>query len=876
MDSDVLEDTSHYVQLSSFLNGSISIHSSKSVTSYGKTQTYCGLRIIQPSTLESGQALTTTYSCTEATKTVFPLSSLLHNSVTIQSTSNIMSDGKSSSYCGLKLTPNIRRQPGLSAPAKLPNQSLTEATTADPHNAHICSSKKGVMKKASNSSGSHVSYYNQGPPSYKCPTCNSTMWYEERSNKAKKTKRPTFSICCQNGKVLLPKLNDPPPLLKRLLDYTDPTTSKFREQIRIYNSMFCFTSFGAKIDHSLNKGRGPYTFRISGQTYHTIGSLMPQAGNQPRYAQLYFYDTQNETNNRMSAFLDPASRQIPDASITANLINMLNECSVVAQAFRMARDWSAQNTSSDFELWLLGKRPNSRQYNAPNVAEIAALVTSDFGHCNNARDIIVAKKNSAPKRISELHHLYMALQYPLLFPYGETGFHEQIPYHNNNGHRKTNRGYVTMREFYCYRIQHREMRAPLYLEVDTYFNNIWLMLIQLSKNKDYVMKGDTKAASIGKRIVLPSSHTCSPRYMIQNYQDAMALCREYENPDLFITFTSNPKWPEIDEMLSYIEGQKAPDRPEIIARLFKQKLDHLMADIMKHNIFGICRAAIYIIEFQKHGLPHVHMLIWLTRAYKCQTPSDIDDIISAEIPSETNDPKDYKAVTEYMLHGPCGGKNMDSPCIIDKKCSKHFPKPFYVETTIDEDGYPNYRRRNNGVKVAKGKGTLDNSFVVPYNRFMLLKYNAQINVEWCNRSRAIKYLFKYLNKGLDRATIVIQENLTTSTESEPEKIVEVDEIKNYLDCHYLSPCEAVWLIVSRYVIQKAFLPYYREKASKKQCSPSGLSLTNEMQTRENSLTQKSLNTTCGIKKPKPGPLENKGDALDVLYIHTQPLESVTI
>ncbi|XP_071714540.1 uncharacterized protein [Rutidosis leptorrhynchoides] len=221
-----------------------------------------------------------------------------------------------------------------------------------------------------------------------------------------------------------------------------------------------------------------------------------------------------------------------------------------------------------------------------------------------------------------------------------------------------------------------------------------------------------------------------------------------------------------------------------------------MGDIMKGHIFGICQAGIYIIEFQKRDLPHVHMLIWLTRPYKCQTPSDIDDIISAEIPSQTNDPEGYKVVTEYMLHGPCGGRHMDSPCIVDKKCLKHFPKPYYAETTIDEDGYLNYRRRNNGVKVTKGKGTLDNSFVVPYNRFLLLKYNAHINVEWCNRSRAIKYLFKYLNKGPDRATIVIQENLTISTSSEPEKIIEVDEIKNYLDCRYLSPCEAVWRMFS--------------------------------------------------------------------------------
>ncbi|XP_071712508.1 uncharacterized protein [Rutidosis leptorrhynchoides] len=276
----------------------------------------------------------------------------------------------------------------------------------------------------------------------------------------------------------------------------------------------------------------------------------------------------------------------------------------------------------------------------------------------------------------------------------------------------------------------------------------------------------------------------------------MDLCREFDNPDLFITFTSNPRWPEIEEMLSYIEGQRAPDRPEIFARLFKQKLDAMMADIMKAHVFGTCEAGIYIIEFQKRGFPHVHMLFWLTPDFKCKTPKEIDDIISAEIPSETEDPTAFRAVTEYMLHGPCGGNILDAPCIIDKRCSKHFPKPYNAETTIDEEGYAHYRRRNNGLKVSKGKGTLDNSFAVPYNRYLLLKYNAHINVEWCNRSRAIKYLFKYLNKGPDRATVVIEENLAPVNTSTSEVVTEVDEIKNYLDCRYLSPCEAVWRMFS--------------------------------------------------------------------------------
>ena len=201
---------------------------------------------------------------------------------------------------------------------------------------------------------------------------------------------------------------------------------------------------------------------------------------------------------------------------------------------------------------------------------------------------------------------------------------------------------------------------------------------------------------------------------------------------------------------------------------------------------------VYVIEFQKRGLPHAHILLWLENRYKCKTPEEIDDIISAEMPSPTRDPEGYKAVTEYMLHGPCGTQTNNATCTVEGKCMKHYPKLFYAETTIDDDGYPVYRRRNSGVSAIKGKYTYDNSYVVPHNRYLLLKYEAHINVEWCNRSRAIKYLFKYLNKGPDRATIVIQDNVTL--QAGKETIVAVDEIKNYLDCRFLGPCEAVWRI----------------------------------------------------------------------------------
>jgi hypothetical protein len=165
------------------------------------------------------------------------------------------------------------------------------------------------------------------------------------------------------------------------------------------------------------------------------------------------------------------------------------------------------------------------------------------------------------------------------------------------------------------------------------------------------------------------------------------------------------------------------------------------------------------------------------------SPSNIDKIISAEIPDKQDDLEGYMAVQNFMMHGPCGEANHKSVYMIDGKCSKHFPKMFSQETTVDEEGYPVYRRKNDGRIVQKDSVQLDNRYVVPYNRDLIVKYQAHINVEWCNKSRSIKYLFKYIHKGDDKAMaklIATQNN---------------DEIQMYLDARYLSAGEASWRIL---------------------------------------------------------------------------------
>ncbi|KAL8153385.1 hypothetical protein V2J09_011145, partial [Rumex salicifolius] len=188
-------------------------------------------------------------------------------------------------------------------------------------------------------------------------------------------------------------------------------------------------------------------------------------------------------------------------------------------------------------------------------------------------------------------------------------------------------------------------------------------------------------------------------------------------------------------------------------------------------------ATVYTIEFQKRGLPHAHILLLLQNASTVKSGKDIDELICAEIPCKDTDPAGQR-----MLHGPCGEVNKKAPCMINGHCTKHFPNPYYAETTLDEDGFPMYKRRNNGVAISKDKGNLNNRFVVPYNRYLLLK------------SRAIKYLFKYISKGPDKAKSMFMENGASVETSTTHQRTWFDEIKHFLECRYLSRCEDVWRI----------------------------------------------------------------------------------
>ena len=303
------------------------------------------------------------------------------------------------------------------------------------------------------------------------------------------------------------------------------------------------------------------------------------------------------------------------------------------------------------------------------------------------------------------------------------------------------------------------------------------------------LSSDTNLAYVGKRCILPSTFTGGPRYMHEKAQDAMAYVRKYGRPDLFITFTCNSKWPEIINHL--LPNQHAKDRPDIVARVFHQKIRKFSALLSKGKLFGKILAKVHTIEWQKRGLPHCHSLLWLEKKI---TPDMIDDVVSAQIPDPELDPKLFEIVKSTMVHGPCGKLNPKCSCMNNNSvCSKRFPRQFVFETQTGHDGYPLYKR------LSKEQGgheftlvtrshtfLIDNRWIVPYNPVLLRIFNAHINVEIANSIKAIKYVCKYVYKGSDLASYrLAKENKDSG-----------DEVTSYEVGRYISSHEASWRLFS--------------------------------------------------------------------------------
>ncbi|AQL05669.1 hypothetical protein ZEAMMB73_Zm00001d047132 [Zea mays] len=535
--------------------------------------------------------------------------------------------------------------------------------------------------------------------------------------KAKKFQYEPPGFCCCNGQINLAAFETP------LWESADADARHFRDNIRFFNGHFSFTSLYCCLDSmTTNMDCGIYTFCAHGMMYHNVRSFGREAGAEHKNLELYFYDDDPSLEHRYCKCRQQQCEK--DKAVIKQLVEILMGNPYSEHLRSMGH---VDNIEDYHNALNLDQTLNQKLYNAPITSEVAAIwIEGSERQGQFSNSVMLHGKDRSSHGIRSYHGCYDALSYPLFFPKGELGWHANIPKSNVSmdevdsycdQHRRSDANNddierpshlcVSVRDYYCYRFQicpsifnpilHGK-RLFQQFAVDTYIKIESSHLDFIRKNQDRLRadlykglvdslhEGENRADKIGKRTVMSTSFIGGPRDMRRRYMDAMALVRKFGKPDIFLTMTCNPNWDEITREL--LPMQSPQDRPDLVVLMFLAKLEELKKRLTKHHILGKIRAYVYVVEFQKRGLPHVHFLLIMQRKYKLTCPDQYDLLISDEIPDKKKYPELYKMVIKHMMHGPCGLLNPKCPCTKGRaSCKNHYPRAFSNANALNYFGF---------------------------------------------------------------------------------------------------------------------------------------------------------------------------------------------
>ena len=390
----------------------------------------------------------------------------------------------------------------------------------------------------------------------------------------------TEEFCCNKGKHVVPPLPPLPPYIASL------TSHRLLSSLsRRLNNLFCFTAIGVSggFEHF---DSGQPTVAITGRVYHRIFDV-----SRPSHSIHWFlYDEHDRERKGQEWNVHPAWTQGVRADLT-----MVNP---YVSHLRQFADAYHEEDSAVLEL-----------LDPPPSADFAAIMHANNSTLIRPRSILIWNKTELePSFIPYFSRHYEPLQYPLLFPHGTLGW--GLAFDSDTGHYIANMK-LSQREWYKGHLltDHRflsfgcltcEYLCDMYSRIEEQR----LHFIRCGRiNHALELDPSTDASTVD--LQLPSSFTGSHLWSSDQTADALAIARVHGQADFFITMTCDGKWPEISSRL--MPNQTALEAPVIVVRAFKHRLCRLQ-DILQTK-FGRCVYMITIIEFQKRGFPHAHIIL---------------------------------------------------------------------------------------------------------------------------------------------------------------------------------------------------------------------------------------------------------------------------
>ena len=438
---------------------------------------------------------------------------------------------------------------------------------------------------------SNTGYWNCGAMNQKCNHCDALHFLGEKTSTSGSTlKNPKFALCCSNGQVTphfllqsscsncnepftsalgilrspfagesckkcgfcvprkLPTFPEPPALLRQLLTLSSKDAKHFRRYIRLYNSTLAVASVRANF---VERGPGSSKFfptvTVHGRMYHQMGALIPPQSNKPRFAAVYIHDTDHAALRKY--FYSDIREDLLEA-----LASMLHAENKLVQTFVSLRDLiKTNNIPDDVRLVIHAhertKPGHERKYNVPEASEVAALIV---GEQHGALDIVLRRHGSVNANGLEKldiirmgHRMFDPLSYPLLFPFGEDGWHSKLMHNDSKGKQQK----VSPLKFYARLLFQRECDFNILLHCGRLFQQFLCeMFVKVEFERlSFLRQNQTKLRScdythlcelladaasirneaqawtsktdaavpgdIGKLVVLPSTHIGSDRYM---------------------------------------------------------------------------------------------------------------------------------------------------------------------------------------------------------------------------------------------------------------------------------------------------------------------------------------------------------------------------